>query len=895
MPPFFEKGCKVRDKIVTHLNFPFICYYQLMSVIATGKDATLDILDSTAPISELTEETEEMILRAGNGRRTSTIPLSSETSVTSQAATGGLRDRDRDRDRDSPPAFRVMSLPPYLEQNMHTGITGCHETDLVGYLYLCEINTEGFEAMRKLRITARAYTWPEVDLCHGSVTGKFYVDGDSQPHYAESRLAFLNCCKKCEFQSVLTCSIYSTDRIKVKSFCLSSSHPLGLPSSGSHSDLLLLVTGTNRLAVQGDGMDRSEGGSISDIRVLDGHTLCTLAVLGDSVYSSSSSDLLTGQPLFTDINNISAARIEIQGSGDGQGCEIDTKLKFNFPAFSVTAACMVPPIAHSLSNSPGIALITEHSTISCSTLLSNKLFLWNPHLSKIGNNLRILSTVEDYDMSCQRSQAAALLSSLPATADEMEKLLPSLLADSNELPFNSLPINNLSKKNLIGSKARDPLLVTNGRGQHQHFIVADQNGHIWYATRAPQSNFPGPMYPPGFTLMQRVKSYIEREDELDNIDTIHTHQRSDKETLYISSEISSLAIDVGVSPYFSRCVDPIGNLPEEKKWGKAYAPYGNVPSLSDRLPLRLIGEVRAAHLEAKVKAISNRKLCIAREKAIQTATRKKNVQAPSRVSKFNRKRKRPKGLTRTRQQTRSRGDGDSVNGEDESLNGDGDGEEAEALMPLDTIGEGDIDLEIENENENEKTRNISQTLKPQVQDTDDSGADTDNDIEQADVKPELISATEPMTLTSSNPPHPSPPRTIFSCLSDALPVPRRITTGDFALRLQREKEVYSTSFFSITILIFPGPIFNFGPLLSFQLGIIIVSQSSDRTVVADRLIQFEVGDNRNPNESISVYCTLSYRIARSLPYWHVVRCSLHCNVRLCLSVVAPTTTLFDTV
>ena len=780
-----------------------------MSVVETGTDATLDTVYSTSPFSKITEMTEEMFDRAANGRHASLLSLSSATSITSQAATGGLWDRD------SPPAFRVMSLPRSLQQKRCSSLIGCQETDVVGYLYLCETNAEGFEEMRKLRITARAYTWPEIGLCDSTVTGKYHIDGDSESHYAESRLTFLNRCKKCDFQSVLTCSIYGSDKVKVKSFCLSSPHPPGLSPSESHSDLLILVTGTSSLAVLMDDIDTSDG-AISDLRILDGHTLCTLAILGDSV--SSSSDLLGGQRLPTAINDISAEGIGIDETGGVQGGEIDMKLKVNFPAFTITAACLVPPMAHSFSHLPGVAVITEYSTISSSTLLSNKLLLWQPQLPKIDDNMRIFGTSEDYDMRCQGSREAALLSSLPVTAEEMEKLLPSLLADSNVLPFNSLPITNLSKRNFIGSKSRDPLLVTSGRGQHQHFVVSDLNGHIWYATRAPQSNFPGPMYPPGFTLMQRVKSYIEREDELDNIDVMHTHQRSDNETFGISSEISSLTIDVGVSPYFYHGIDSIVNTSDDKKGEKVCAPYKDIPYLSDRLPIRLIGDVRVAHLEAKVRAICNRKLCIAREKNIQTANRKKSVHAPSRVSKVSRKRKRPKGSSRTRQQTRNRGEGESINGDD-----------CESLMPLDTIGEGDMDLENENENESECIRNKSRTLKSQVQDTDESGADTDNETEQVHVRPELIPTTEP--LTSSQLPHSSHPRAILSCLSDALPVPRRITTGDFALRLQNEKEVYST-FILIIVLTFSISAFNFGPLHYYYLSWVLLSSLTHRMALS---------------------------------------------------------------
>jgi len=46
----------------------------------------------------------------------------------------------------------------------------------------------------------------------------------------------------------------------------------------------------------------------------------------------------------------------------------------------------------------------------------------------------------------------------------------------------------------------------------------DKHGGLWRVQPQIQSDFPGPMYPIGFRLIQKVESYLEAEDELDKLE-----------------------------------------------------------------------------------------------------------------------------------------------------------------------------------------------------------------------------------------------------------------------------------------------------------------------------------------------------------------------------------------
>ena len=46
-------------------------------------------------------------------------------------------------------------------------------------------------------------------------------------------------------------------------------------------------------------------------------------------------------------------------------------------------------------------------------------------------------------------------------------------------------------------------------------LTLDNDEQLWSASTEPTTNFPGPMYPPGFQIMTRVEKYVEREDDLD--------------------------------------------------------------------------------------------------------------------------------------------------------------------------------------------------------------------------------------------------------------------------------------------------------------------------------------------------------------------------------------------
>ena len=94
------------------------------------------------------------------------------------------------------------------------------------------------------------------------------------------------------------------------------------------------------------------------------------------------------------------------------------------------------------------------------------------------------------------------------------------------------------------------------------------------------------------------------------------------------------------------------------------------------------------------------------------------------------------------------------------------------------------------ENDDDGTGSVSKKIKSQSlpDDSGDSGADTDNEMGPSECKaaPCPLPLSLPPDQTSPLPP---PACTPLIALSDVLPMPRRVLTGDFALRLKKEKEV----------------------------------------------------------------------------------------------------------
>ena len=811
--------------------------------------ASQDIIHSNPHHLKMAAVAEGIVDKCGDETHPLLVPVSSPASILCLVPTGSPRV--------FPPTFRVMSVQPphghehgnkqeheHGQQSRHVSeIGGCQGEDIVGYVYLSSVSADGKDELRKVRITVIVCTRIEDSLYDDSVKENLHEDGtEASLPDCRSKSRFLSLCKKYDFQSVLTCSVYNSDRTRVKSFSLSTSylpqHPLSSLSSSSSeciSELHILVTGADRTASQREGIGGYEG-AVSDLRILDGHTLRTLAVL--SVSRSGPSGPSGGiQPRRDDEGD----SLETERTREHQGQGVEAKLEINSPAVTLTAVSLVSsnfmpdpllnPFSLSLSSRSDrclVALTTECSTPENPSPLSNKLLLWQPHLhatSDLQRNARSSHIGEGYDSWCRGIQAMALLSPLSYPVEDVEKLLPSLLASSSEMPFNNLPTNNSTRRSSGGSKARDMLLVTSCRGQHQHVIMADPNGHIWSAVRAPQSDFPGPMYPPGFTLMQRVESYMEKEDELDNVDGVDKRKEKHPEAAealiptVTATTTSSLPlplplyIDVGVSPYFPRYnitsrsapmrvtgdgngfMDTDGDV-ERVSVSLVRVTGMAVPLFAKRLPLRLVGEARAKHLEAKSRAISHRKFLIAREKATLAATKKRNAPTTSRASKISRKRKRPKSSVKGKQLVKVRGDGERDREVEDEETVTVNEEETEALTPIDTAGEGVADSRNENENEiGSAYNNDSGIQKIRVQgedrDSDESGADSENETDQADVKPVPDPGAVPEPISVSLPGLPPPPqlRLISISLSDVLPVPRRILTGDFAIRVQKEKEV----------------------------------------------------------------------------------------------------------
>lgn len=56
-----------------------------------------------------------------------------------------------------------------------------------------------------------------------------------------------------------------------------------------------------------------------------------------------------------------------------------------------------------------------------------------------------------------------------------------------------------------------------GAGGPQSIFGIDGERHLWYCSNLLFNSFPGPMFPPGYTVIEQVRSYKEQENELDNV------------------------------------------------------------------------------------------------------------------------------------------------------------------------------------------------------------------------------------------------------------------------------------------------------------------------------------------------------------------------------------------
>jgi hypothetical protein len=709
---------------------------------------------------------------------------------------------------------------------------------------------------------------------------------------------FLRGSRDCEMKCVLSAAVGLRGGSKVGSLSVCSSTIR--PSTGEVEDQvqdLLLVT-----AVEAAESDASEGHghgyghgygiaagraggveTVSHVLVLDS-SLRTLAVLrndcgGSERESGSSVSAIAGAvdkpvsdpPLdlgSEDVSGAVTAARDAELNGEGAAVTVmsaGTRLrKGSTPAqpapVIVTSACLVPhscpyPYRCSPRSRPhplscSVALATAHSSDS-SRQLSNKLLLWHPHWhpqTAVDPNAR--SSGAQWNDSCHHD------------------LVSSLAAGSSDLPFNNSPRQSSNKRAAEGSRGQHMLLAARGTGFRQQMVLGDPNGHVWGATLGPESDFPGPMYPPGFTLMQRVKSYLECEDELDY--PVHatppvTSSASDAAAGSGSGSRSGPVlqleplervpfpvpvyvpipfINVGVCPLYrssngsGASRDPRYTSFSLSRWGfdenahKQYQEQMQEVSfrLTQRLPMRLVGDVRARFLEQKARALMLRKASMARARSSSVALKKKTPSSSSHRNAW-KKKKRPNRGTAAAYAGRA-GDGCSVSDAGSSLPQDAHSlgtaqqqqeEEvarllvatsASPLTPVPIEGdemEGEGDMYIENgeaEHTDLSSRHGRGTKRRRPESAEERDRDSEDSSQSENEGEENEGGQDPdpaLVLTHGEGEEgkgadgtAKANSTLSLC--DVLPVPRRVLTGDFALRVLKRKEVpLCTALFSTAL------------------------------------------------------------------------------------------------
>ena len=522
---------------------------------------------------------------------------------------------------------------------------------------------------------------------------------------------------------------------------------------------------------------------------------------------------------------------------------------------TITSACFVPsvcapkPLPSDKVGEFAVALVTAYSK-EC-PVLSNKLLFWQPDIRSRG--IPKITSPEE--------------SAVSHTQESVESLIAALAASSSDIPFTNMPATSgaASKKEVSGSRGPCMLTSTFGLGRHQHLVLGDFNGHVWGTVIGPHTDFPGPMYPPGFTLMQRVESYMEREDELDNplptsaeeppCDTVEEQQDS-------SSDPQPF-IDVGVSPYYSRDPAVVSPTPNDDLCTNNAV----ISRYCQRLPLRVLGAAREALLERKAKAILLRKASMMRVRGTGPS-KKRPPPVRGGNSRFNKKKKKKMTLVSIEEtKERSSNDDDCI------------GDTCSPLPPLTSSlpdralvremlggftasstssllgGAAGVedDTEVYGLDAVDKLSNAIATTKTKASSGDSKDVNRDGDGERPQHEDSEDSESDSEAGPGSKPPpHLGNAEERSACtlppsltLSDVLPVPRRVLTGDFAVRLSKAKEVshiiFWSLFYSFTLLrdhqLFP---FLLTYEMCQQIGLAITMKRLSSDVLAEKLLNIEV-------------------------------------------------------
>ena len=642
----------------------------------------------------------------------------------------------------------------------------------------------------------------------------------------ETFKAFVSQSGFCSLKCTLSVCVYrnsSSSNIRVRS--LKTSRVPYCSETNREAYEILLVTGCGHDPVSGDVPD-----TLCDVRVLDS-SLKTLAVLGmDDPCALTAVTSSTYQCQELSVPLLLSPRSLAEGEGQGNWVESvkaseSKATSLDMPRRSaainlITSACLVPAICVPQSSYSSkleefaVALVTAYSKER--PLLSNKLLFWHPDIRSDGISKKEKESCCSYTQECISTAAMA--------------------ASSSDLPFVNMPARSGARKDVAGLGSRGPhmLASTRGTGQHQHLVLGDVNGHVWGTRIGSHTDFPGPMYPPGFTLMQRVESYIEREDELDNVNVLPSNSVAERPSCDPSYECLHSAssshpfIDVGVSPYFISDRTGAFLIPPSNALcaGKTV-----VSRFRQRLPLRLLGSAREVMLERKAIAFLLRKASMARVRVPSAASRKRSVTARSGNTKLNNKKKKKKlsfvSMSET-QEHNSTDDNCAAGGTSSFLPllppsytlTDGAAERGEPglstvapspfPLPLPSLlqectgteaDEADtdrLDVDVDVVDGPEGTHSLINVSGGSSRDGDRNG-DRDGNRPQHDDSEDSESDNEsvsvPLIKPSSHPgdaeaeARPALDPLLSVTLSDVLPVPRRVLTGDFAVRLMKAKEV----------------------------------------------------------------------------------------------------------
>jgi hypothetical protein len=666
----------------------------------------------------------------------------------------------------------------------------------------------------------------------------------------------------CNLQCISSVCVYndssSSSSSKLRLRSLVASPVASCSATNAEPYEILLVTASSYDSESCEASD-----TLSDVRVLDS-SLVTLAVLGMGDYgalsaATCSTDHSLDRPeewveSVTAPQSKAAEGVESMTAPQSKALSVNMFME-SAAIDTITSACFVPsvcapqPMPLDKVGEFAVALVTAYSK-EC-PVLSNKLLFWQPDIRSRG--IPKISSPEE--------------SAVSHTQESVDTLIAALAASSSDLPFTNMPATSGggSKKEVSGSRGPCMLMSTCGLGRHQHLVLGDFNGHVWGTVIGPHTDFPGPMYPPGFTLMQRIESYMEREDELDNpLPTSAEEPPCDfMEEQQDSSSDPQPLIDVGVSPYYTRDPAVASLTPNDDLCTNNTV----ISRFCQRLPLRVLGAAREALLERKAKAILLRKASMARVRGFGPSKKRPPVRGGN--SRFNKKKRKKMPLASIEEtKERSSNDDDCIasdtcsplppmtsplpdgalvreelggftasSSSSSSLRGAAGVEDDTEVYGLDAVDR------LSNATASTKTKASSGHSKdgdrdgdgdrPQHEDSEDS--ESDSEAGPGSMPPSHLGNAEER---SSCVPAPS------LTLSDVLPVPRRVLTGDFAARLSKAKEVSHVIFWSL-IHSFSLHDHQRFPFLSTndmcqQIGLAITMKRLSSEVLAEKLLNIEV-------------------------------------------------------